>query len=86
MLKTHRIAAGLGDPPKQFTTNRVESINNLLKPETNGALSVNQCVSKIRELVERQQRNVQWAIIDKGPFKLHPDYSSFKVELNDWMN
>ena len=86
MLKKHRIAAGLGDPPKQFTTNRVESVNNLLKIETNGPLPINQCVQKIKELVERQQRNVESAICGKGSYEVHEDYSSLKVDQCEWMN
>ena len=86
MLKPLRIAAGLGNPPQPFTTNRVECINNLLKQETNGPLPVNQCVQRIKQLVERQQRNVRWAIIEKGPYKLHPDYIQYKVDPSEWVN
>ena len=86
MLKPLRISAGLGNPPQPFTTNRVESINNLLKKETNGPLPVNQCVQKIKQLVERQQRNVRWAIIEKGPYKLHPDYIQYRVDPSEWVN
>jgi len=86
MLKPLRRKAGLGIFPKRFTTNRVESVNNLLKLETKGALPVDECIKQISELVMRQRRNIIWAFIGKGPFMLHPSYQSFKVDENVWMS
>ena len=86
ILKPVRIKAGLGNPyPERFSTNRVESINSLLKLETNGSLPVDECVKKIRELVNRQKRNIENAIIGKGPYDIHPNYKSVQVDEATWM-
>ena len=71
MIKSVRAASGMGSSPKQFVTNRVECLNSLLKREAGRNVPVNQLVESIQELVERQQRNVEWALLDKGPLKLH---------------
>ena len=64
MLKPVRIKAGLGTPPTTFVTNRVECINALLKLETNRkSLDISHFADRAKELVERQQRNVRWAIV-----------------------
>ena len=52
MLKQVRSQAGLDG--QEFTTNRVESINSLLKLETEGPSTIDDCINKIRRLVERQ--------------------------------
>lgn len=63
MSKAIRSKAGLGFPPVKFTTNRVESMNQLLKLETEKMkMTVYDLAIKIQELVERQQRNVTWAV------------------------
>ena len=61
MLKTVRIRAGLGT--ERFTTNRAECVNSLFKRETGGPLKINEFVSRAQELVERQERQIRWAII-----------------------
>lgn len=64
MLKDVRRNAGLGDPPSTFTTNRVESINSILKLETNKKKKdVYSFIKIVQETVERQQRNIEWAMI-----------------------
>ena len=63
MSKAIRSKAGLGSPPVKFTTNRVESMNQLLKLETEKKkMTVYDLAVKVQELVERQQRNVNWAV------------------------
>ena len=69
MIISVRTASGMGSPLKQFVTNRVECPNSLLKCEAGRNVSVDQLVESIQELVERQQRNVEWALLDKGPLK-----------------
>ena len=39
MIKSVRAASGMGSPPKQFLTNRVECLNSLLKREVGGIYS-----------------------------------------------
>lgn len=64
MIKGIRKEYGLGEPPRQFTTNRVESINQLLKLETNKEQKDVYAFKKCMEdAVKCQQRNVEWAVI-----------------------
>ena len=69
MIKLVRAASGMGSSRKQFVTNRGECLNSLLKREAGRNVPVDQLVESIQELVERQQRNVEWALLDKGPLK-----------------
>lgn len=64
MLKSIRISSGLGD--KAFTTNRIEAINSILKLETERKkMDVMEFVNCIHEVVKRQERNIEWAVIGK---------------------
>lgn len=84
MLKPVRAKSGLGNPPKKFTTNGVECVNSLLKKETNHALPADQFVAKVSNLVDRQKKNVEWALIGKGPLKMHPSIQSFEISSQRW--
>ena len=64
MLKPVRMQAGIGNA--QFVTNRVECINQLLKAETGGPLSVSNFAVSAHNLATRQKRNVEWAVIGKS--------------------
>ena len=37
-------------------------------------------------MIERQSRNVEWAIIDKGPFQLHPSLNHFVLPAEVWLS
>ena len=80
MIKSVRTASDMGSPLKQFVTNRVECPNSLLKCEAGRNVSVDQLVESIQELVERQQRNVEWGLLDKGPLKLHISMRHFATQ------
>ena len=36
----------------------------------------------VKNLVEQQTRNIIWALIDKGTYKLHPNLSHMLLEEN----
>lgn len=64
MLKSVRAKAGLSSSDLRFTTNRVESINAVLKLEKGGKkMDVCDFVDMVQKSVERQQRNIKWTII-----------------------
>ena len=85
MIRPVRIRAGLGDPTVQFTTNRVECINHLLSDEAGGQpQNLPQFTKIVRTLVERQRKNVEWAIIGKGPYRLHPTLQEHQVSEETW--
>ena len=37
-------------------------------------------------MIERQSRNLEWAIIDKGPFQLHPSPNHFILPAEVWLS
>ena len=72
VLKPVRQKAGFVD--KHFTTNRVACVNSMLSDETDHQQhQLPEFVVKMRQLSERQRRNVQWAVINRGPHRLHDD-------------
>ena len=86
MLAPVRQQAGLGKPPKPYYSNRVECANSLLSSETDHAEStVDEFVAKMRVLTERQARNVRWAIINKGPYRLHPSLRHLQLSEEAWI-
>lgn len=86
MLRPLRIRAGLGNPPKAFFTNRVECGNSLLSRETDHTESpVDSFVAKMQRLCERQARNIHWAVINKGPYRLHPSLQHLEMAEDEWV-
>lgn len=79
--------AGLGCPPKEFLTNRVGCVNSLLKREVNHKeTTVDRFACAMHDLIKRQANNIRWAVIDKGPYKLHDALSHFVIDFNVWVS
>lgn len=84
VLKPVRQKAGFVD--KHFTTNRVECVNSMLSDETDHQQhQVPEFVVKMRQLSERQRRNVQWAIINRGPYRLHKNLQHLELTEETWL-
>ena len=47
--------------------------------------TVDAFVAKMRVLTERQARNVRWAIINKGPYRLHPSLRHLQLSEEAWI-
>ena len=56
----------------------------MLKVESGKEQPVDVFVKNMRNLVERQTRNIIWTLIDKGPHKLHPNLSHMLLDENVW--
>ncbi|CAB4022412.1 Tyrosine- kinase SPK-1, partial [Paramuricea clavata] len=85
MLKEARRNAGLGDPPIPYYTNIPESANALIKRGVN--FRQNEIADFCHEmgiLLSRQKEDVDSAVINKGPYRLAPAFSSFEVSQSDW--
>ena len=73
ILRPVGFRAGLGNPPLHFTANTIEFVNSLLSDETDHwPQSLPKFTKIVQELVEHQGKNVEWANIDKGPYRLLP--------------
>ena len=69
MSRSLRIECGLGNPPSIFTTNASESINAVLKHKVDykrNELPV--FISKMMEVIQERQREVERAVIGRGKF------------------
>ena len=71
---------------KHFTTNRVECVNSILSDETDHQPhQLPEFVVKMRQLSERQRRNVQRAVINRGPYRLHENLQHLELTEETWL-
>ena len=85
MLQSTRRDAGLGDPPEPFTTNASESMNALLKNKVEYKRSeLPEFLEKLKEDINEQDREVERAVINRGKYKLLPEFQSFEKTEEEW--
>ena len=85
MIKSIREEAGLGKPPKPFTTNASETINSVIKSHVSYKPSqLMEFVEKLKELVDEQEREIERAVIKRGKYRLKPAFSYLEVNESDW--
>ena len=71
---------------KHFTTNRVECVNSMLSGETDHQQhQLPEFVVKMRQLSERQRRNEQSAVINRGPYRLHENLQHLELTEETWL-
>lgn len=69
MLKSVKVAAGLGNPPQPFYTNDVESHNNIIKQHFKyAAQELPQFVEKMKKLFITQKEEVERVVIGMGEY------------------
>ena len=68
-----------------FYNNANESVNEVIKKEAErkkkGWID---CIEVIRSITDRQERNVQRAIVDQGPYKLKEEYRHLQIDADKW--
>lgn len=85
MIRPVREAAGLGSPPDQFSTNASEAINKVLKVKVDYKRSdLPAFVSKVKELIADQRKELEAAIVNCGKFKLKEEYSFLETAEHQW--
>lgn len=85
MIKSIREEAGLGTPPKPFTTNASETINSVIKAHVSYKPSqLMKFVEKLKELVDEQEREIERAVIKRGKYRLKEVFSYLEVDESDW--
>lgn len=85
MLRRIRQECGLGNPPNPFTTNASESVNALLKHKVEYKQNeVPVFIDKVKELIEEQEREVEWAVINRGKYCFRQQYHFLEVEEGKW--
>ena len=84
VLKPVREKAGFGDV--YITTNRVECVNSMLSDETeHREHQLPEFIVKPRQMSERQRPNVQWAVINRGPYRLHDRLQYLELTEEIWL-
>ena len=75
MLRSVRQASGLGNPPHQFYTNDIESINRVIKCKTDYKTSEWPDFCRVaKELVDEQESEIEKAVIGVGEYKFDDEY------------
>ena len=61
-------------------------VNSLVSRETDHTESpVDSLVATMQRLCERQARNIYWAVINKGPYRLHPSLQHLEMVEDEWV-
>jgi len=80
MIASVRTTAGLGYPPKVFTTNSNESLNNLLKQKVDFKSSEWPRFHKTqRVIIVKQHTEFEKAIFGQGEYELVDEFEYLKV-------
>lgn len=86
MIASVRCLAGLGNPPKYYTTNSNESLNNLLKTKVDFKRSE---WPKFNEIlfaaVSEQQEEFAKAVFSQGEYEFRNEYKHLQVTHLDWI-
>jgi len=86
MIASVRSQAGLGSPPKSFTTNSNESLNNLLKRKVDFKKSEWPQFNKtLRSAVQEQQAEFEKALFGQGEYELVADFKHLEVPHSRWL-
>ena len=87
MLKPVREEAGLGCPPEQFTTNSSEAVNSVIKRHVDHkSHQLVNFVSRFKEVVDEQEREIERAVIGRGKYRFMKDYSDLQISESRWFN
>ena len=85
MLKPVRREAGLGNPPLRFTTNASKSVNAMLKRKVDYKKNeLHVFINHLKQVVDEQEKEVERAVISRGKYKFHPDYTHLEIKESEW--
>lgn len=87
MLEPVRQAAGLGNPPDQFSTNASESVNAVLKAKVDYKRNeLPSFLHKIEELVKDQKSEFELAVVNCGKFRIQSTYQLLEIPESTWFS
>ena len=86
MLKPLRTQAGLGDPPRQFTTNDAESINAMVSRWIAGKKGWDELAKCLYDFVLSKYRELEMAVLGIGERKLDHQYKHLQKTAVQWRN
>ena len=80
-----RVEAGLGDPPKEFTTNDLESGNFIIKYGLHfDKKNPPEFIERVKEVINTQFRNEDRAVFGEGPYRLRNGFERYSVNDFQW--
>ena len=86
MIRFVRSSAGLGCPPRSYTTNNKESINRVLKEKVSFKKQEWPKFNlKMLELVKEQQDEYSKAVCGCGEYELCDEYKHLEVDHTEWV-
>ncbi len=86
MLKDLRTSAGLGSPPKIFTTNGCESLNAVIERKVNyKATEWPDFNNQLKDVVEGQRDEAVRSLSGRGQFQLCEQYRYLQVHAQEWV-
>ena len=85
ILRHIRVDAGLGVPPTAFSTNASESLNAVLKRKVDyKSNELPSFVEHLKELIDKQQRELERAVIGRDKYEFQQEYIFLEVREADW--
>jgi len=85
LIRSVRSSAGLGFPPRLYTTNNNESINRVLKEKVSFRKQEWPSFNiKMQELILEQQEEYSKVLCGFGEYQLHNDYKSLEIPHMQW--
>lgn len=85
MLQPVREEAGLGCPPQTFTTNASETVNSILKCHfQHKSCQLLEFVSKLKDVVDEQEKEVERAVIGRGKYRFKEQYQHLVISEERW--
>ena len=86
MLKSTRIAAGLGNPPNKWDNQRTESLNNVIKEAAENQVTDQASIHETleSEVIQQQENEYIKAIYNMGQYRLAPEFQKFSVSPFVW--
>lgn len=86
MLKSHRIKAGLGNPPEPFYTNDVDSQNNVIKHQNRySSQELPQFINSMRDMIVCQQKEIERGVIGVGEYRLSSRFQQLSVDSSKFV-
>ena len=80
LLKPIRVEAGLGDPPKEFTTNDAESGNFIINMDCIFIKKSQKFIEPVKEVINTQFRKQDRAVFGKWPYRLCKGFERSSVD------
>ena len=84
MIASVRKKTGFDD--SFFCNNDPESMNNRIKTRMEKKkLSWPECVQQLKEMTEEQERNINRALINEGPYRIRPECRRLIIRAEKWL-